>query len=638
MLIAGLAPAELLRIELVERADVAEGREFGTAGPYERIRARAYFAVDPSHGANKDIADLDKAQRNEAGRVEFSSDLYVLKPRDPARGNHVALFEVPNRGGRGLMGVFNRARGSGGEFGDGLLLEQGYTLVWVGWQHDVSNRPDALRLHAPVARGVEGWVRSEFTASARADRFPLADSNHIPYPVADVNRARVSVRDGMLGVRKEIARGAWSLSEDGLSVKLRDAMEPGRIYEIIYPSREPAVAGLGLAAIRDTMAFFKNGTNSVTLLGDQRRHIKHAMAFGSSQSGMALRAFLLGGFNADEKGRKVFDGIWAHIAGGRRSSFHRFAQPSRTAGPHRNATFSRTDTFPFTDVESVDPETGAQGGLLGRYSTETTPKIFYTNSAYEYWGSAAALIHTTPDGARDVAPPGTTRIYMMAGGQHGPAPFPPKASGTRYAPNPNAYTVTMRALMDALRQWVVEGVAPPASVYPRIGDGTLTTAAKLKMPRIPGVAGPKGEYPFVRSDYAAEPPKAGKPFTSLVPQVDADGNDLGGVRTPELTHPLATYTGWNLRDEKIGAAGDLAANVGSYFPFARGKAEREAGGDPRRSIEERYENEERYLAQIRSAAMDLVKRRFLLERDVEQVVKAAGERWRWHQALIQTRR
>jgi hypothetical protein len=633
---AALAPAELLRVELVERADVADGRAFGAAGPYERIRARAHFAVDPAHAANRDIADIALAAPNEAGRVEFSSDLSVLKPRDPAKGNHIVLFEAPNRGGRGLMGVFNRARASGGEFGDGLLLEQGYTLVWVGWQHDVPDRAGALRLHAPVAKGVEGWVRSEFSASSRADGFPLADSNHIAYPVADAAKARVTVRDGMSGLRSELPPQKWSI--EGGMVKVAGGLEPGRIYEIIYPSRDPALAGLGMAAIRDTISFLRYGRNNVTLLGDQRRHIKHTLAYGSSQSGMALRALLLGGFNADEAGRRVFDGIWAHIAGGRRSSFHRFAQPSRTAGPHRNSTFSRTDTFPFTDAQTRDAETQARGGLLERYSSETVPKIFYTNSAYEYWGSGASLIHTTPDGREDVAPPATARIYLMAGGQHGPAGFPPQADGTRYAPNPNAYTVTLRALLEAMRRWVVEGVEPPASVYPRLADGTLTAFEGWKFPRIPGVDAPKGLHAFVRADYATEPPRAGKPFVTLVPQVDADGNDLGGIRTPELTHPLATYTGWNLRDAKIGAAGDLAANLGSYLPFARTKAEREATGDPRRSIEERYESGEKYAGLIRAAAMEMVKQRLLLERDVELVVKAAEARWRWHQPQVQSRR
>jgi hypothetical protein len=226
----------------------------------------------------------------------------------------------------------------------------------------------------------------------------------------------------------------------------------------------------------------------------------------------------------------------------------------------------------------------------------------------------------------------------MAGGQHGPAAFPPKANSTRYAPNPNAYTITQRALLEAMRQWVVGGAEPPASVYPRLSDGTLTAAAGLKFPSIPGVDLPKGLHPFVRADYGAEPPRAGKPFVSLAPQVDADGNDLGGIRTPELTHPLATYTGWNLRDAKIGAAGDLAANLGSYLPFARTKAEREASGDPRRAIEERYESGEKYVALIRAAAMEMVKQRLLLERDVEFVVKAAEARWRWRQTQVQSRR
>lgn len=613
------AQPALLRVELIERVDVADGRAFGSAGAYERIKAKAHFAVDPAHAANREITDIELAPRNAAGLVEFAADLHVLKPRDPALGNRIALFEVPNRGGRGM----------GNTFGETRLLEQGYTLVWLGWQHDVPRKPDLLRLHAPVAKDVEGWVRSEFTASSKAPMFPMGDAGHVPYAIADAARAKVTVRDGMLGQRRELARDQWSI--EGEAVRVAGGLEPGRIYEIVYPSREAVVTGLGLAGIRDLMSFLRYGENSVTLLGDQRRFLKHTIGFGTSQSAMVLRAMLLGGFNADEKGRRVFDGIFANVAGGRRSSFHRFAQPSRTAGPHRNSTFAGTDTFPFTDAETTDG--GVRGGLLTRYTAETTPKIVYTNSSYEYWGSAASLTHTAADGVRDVALPPTTRVYLMAGGQHGPGPFPPRMGAGRNPSNPNQYGYVLRGLLEAMRQWVVDGVAPPESRYPTIAGGTLVAASAVKFPAVPGVTRPQGVHPFVRG--TAEKP--GRPFVSLTPQVDADGNDLGGVRTPELAHPLATYTGWNLRTEAMGASNDLAANLGSYLPFARTKAEREAQRDPRRSIAERYQDEQHYLRLIRASAMELVEQRFLLERDVDAVVKAAEARWRWHQAQQQSR-
>lgn len=640
LLISALAQAELLRIELIERTDVLEGRAFGTAGAYEKIRARAHFAVDPGAKPNSGIVDIDKAPRNAEGRVEFSADLYVLKPRDPAAGNKIVLFEVPNRGGKGMIGIYNRARAAAdpkteADFGDRTLLDQGYTLVWLGWQHDVPKGPHQLRLHAPVAKGVEGWVRSEYVAGPPSDQFPLGDARHLPYPVSDPSRAKVTVRDGILGKRVEIPRDQWSLTDDGF-VKLAQSMEPGRYYEIVYPSTDPVVTGLGLAGIRDLISFLRYGENNVTLLGDQFRHIKHTLAVGTSQSAMVLREILHGGFNADEKGRRVFDGIYGHVPGGRRSTFYRFSQPSRTAGPLRNATLSRTDEFPFTDGESTDAVSGRKDGLLARYTAETTPKIIYSNSTYEYWGSAGSLLHTTPDGKRDLPPPATTRIYLMSGGQHGPAPFPPSAGGNRNLANPNDYRWVNRALLEAMRAWVVEGKEPPAPRYPRIADGTLVPVAKVKQPRMPGLALPDHAHAFLRAEYGSEPPVPGKPFVSLVPQVDADGNDIAGVRTPELQNPLGTYTGWNLRDPKLGPAGELSPNTGSYIPFAATKAEREASKDPRRSIEERYKNLDDYLAKITATAKQLAADRLILERDIPAIVKAAEARWRWHHKQLQS--
>lgn len=486
-----LAPAlygGLVRIELSERSDVLEGKSFGSAGPYERMIGKAYFAVDPKLAANKIIVDIDKAPRNDAGQVEFSADIYVLKPRDPQQGNGAALYEVSNRGGKGMLGMFNRASGSlnpktAAELGDNFLLERGYTLVWLGWQFDVPRTNGLMRLYTPVVTNVTGPVRSEIIVDKREFSRSLADRNHVPYPLADPSdpAMTLTVRDRNDGARRTVPRATWKIVE-GTHLALDGGFEPGKIYELVYTAKDPAMVGLGPTAIRDLISFLKHGNgNKVTALADQRAFIRRAYAFGSSQSGRFLRTFLYSGFNGDEAGRKVFDGVMAHIAGAGRGAFNiRFGQPSRDGHPFLNL-FYPVDLFPFTDVESTDAESGMTDGLLAKVEqAKVTPKVFYTNSAYEYWGRAASLIHTTPDGKADVATAPNTRIYFFAGGQHGPAGFPPVRGATMNLPNPNPYTWSMRALLVAMDQWVAKNVEPPPSQYPRIADGKLVPISELQ--------------------------------------------------------------------------------------------------------------------------------------------------------------
>jgi hypothetical protein len=363
------------------------------------------------------------------------------------------------------------------------------------------------------------------------------------------------------------------------------------------------------------------------LLGDQRRFIKRAIGFGTSQSGRFLRTFVYQGFNADEKGRKVFDGLWPHVAGAGRGSFNfRFAQPSRDAQPFGNF-FYPTDLFPFTDTEQTDPETGDRGGLLTTaMQQKAVPKIFYTNGSYEYWGRAASLIHTQP-------PAPDTRIYFFTGAQHGPGRFPPSTTQAKYPANPNDYRYLMRALLAAMNQWVTEGREPPASSYP--GEEQLTVPANLKFPAIPGVRLPDRAHTAYRVDYGPqfrtagivtkEPPVLGNPFTAQVPTLDADGNETSGIRLPELVCPLGTYTGWNYRLESTGAPTELIAFIGSFFAFAPTADQR--GQDPRLSIAERYSGKAEYLSRIGAAARSLADRRLLLDRDVAALEQRASRMW-----------
>ena len=417
------AQAAFVRIEITDRRDVLHGQPFGATGAYELIRGTAHFAIDPALPANARIVDIGTAPRDKDGRVAFSADLVLIRPKGITAGNGTLILETPNRGSMAMMAMYNRAKSSASpvtaeHFGDGLLLREGYTLAWIGWQHDVPERPGLLRAHVPSAHGATGLVRGEITPSSAIERLSLGDSGHIPFRPSPEESLTLTVRDGIYGERLPVKTKEWRL--EGTEIVLAKPATPGRTYEFIYRAKDPAIAGLGLVAIRDFVAQMKHGDDGIL-----NRRVRWAIGVGSSQSAMALRALVYEGFNADEKGRQVFDGLQPHIAGGRRSTFERFAQPSRTAGPFRNASLSRTDQFPYSDALETEPVTRRKDSILQRASG-VVPKIIYTNSSYEYWGSAASLIHTSLDGKRDLALPATTRVYLLAGGQHGPASFPPQ--------------------------------------------------------------------------------------------------------------------------------------------------------------------------------------------------------------------
>jgi hypothetical protein len=366
--------------------------------------------------------------------------------------------------------------------------------------------------------------------------------------------------------------------------------------------------------------------------------ITRALAFGISQSGRFLRTYLYYGFNRDEGNRKVFDGVIAHVAGAGRGSFnHRFAQPSRDGHPYLNF-FYPTDIFPFTDIAQKDPDTGVNDGLLTHAGApDLLPKIFYTNSDYEYWGRAASLIHTTVDGTTDAPLMDNVRIYLLAAGQHGPAAFPPTQTIGQQRNNPLDYRWAMKALLVAMDRWTANGTLPPASRYPKIADGTLVAPDKLRFPKLASVTTTTAVHRAYRSDYGPrfategvvteEPPKIGKAFPILVPQVDADGNGVAGIRMPELSAPLATYTGWNLFNERSGPTDVLSSMQGSYVPLARSAAERARTGDPRPAVDERYRDKDHYIGLVTKAALDLIDQGYLLADDLAVVVKNAARHW-----------
>ena len=648
------AAAEVVRIEVQSRSDLVNGKPFGTAGPYEKLIGRIYFEVDPSNDANKIITDIDKAPRNARGRVEFSTDFYLIKPKQIERGNGTVLYEVSNRGGKGMLGFYNHATGSlnpstEAEMGDGFLMSQGFTLLWVGWQFDPPAREGLMRVFAPIATNngapIVGIVRSEVIVAKPAFDASLADRDHAAYPAVDSDDPAntLSVRDTIEGPRRFIPKSDWKFARlvdgkavaDPTRVYLAGGFQPGKIYEVVYKSQNPPVAGVGPAAVRDVVSHLKYA--SADALSIPARSIQRAIAFGVSQSGRFLRTYLYYGFNEDEQHRKVFDGVMAHVAGGGRGSFNlRFSQPSRDGHPFLNK-FYPTDIFPFTDTAQTDPETGEKDGLLSRVKPEHTPRIFYTNSSYEYWGRAASLIHTSIDGRRDTPLVDNTRIYMFAGGQHGPAAFPARRSIGQQMNNPNDYRWSMRALLLSMNRWIKDGAAPPPSRYPRIEDKTLVQIESLSFPSLAGVTKPTEAHRAYRVFYgldfaskgiiSVDPPETNSAFPILVPQVDKDGNELAGVKMPEISVPLATYTGWNLFNNEAGPSNLLSSMQGSYIPLPRTRADRERTKDPRSSIEERYQNREQYLGRVTAAAKDLVKQGYLLEEDITQIVKRADEHW-----------
>src|SRR5439155_12848540 len=387
----------------------------------EKLIGRVDFGLDPSLPRNGDIVDLRLAPRNARGEVESSADFYMLKPVDPRRGNGRLFYEVGNRGGKAMLATFQKAAASAdpttdAEFGDGALMRQGFTLLWMGWQWDVPDRPGVMRMEMPIVTdgggGITGLVRGNFILNEREATASVADRNHKAYPVLDRNSAEnvMTVRDEPTAKGEMVPRSRWRFVDDG-AVALDGGFEPGRIYDVVYRAADPRVVGLGLSGTRDLVSFVKNDASEQ----NPARGVTLAIGWGVSQSGRFLRHFLYQGFNEDEQGRRVFDGVFDQGGGaGRGSVNHRFGQASRDALQYFNILFP-VDLFPFTDGPETDPETGAVDSLLARAErTGTAPKVFHLLTNSEYFNRAGSLVHTDPTGTKDAELPANTRVYMMA--------------------------------------------------------------------------------------------------------------------------------------------------------------------------------------------------------------------------------
>ena len=648
------AKARVTRIEIDTRTDVLHGKPFGEAGSYERLTGQIFYSVRVDNPYNAAIVDLPNAVNLKNGEVEFSADFVAFQPKDARKGNGSLLLEVPNRGRPYFIALVDGGDPDlGRDVGDGWLLRNGFTVVSVGWQWDAAGQDD-LKLYAPIAgekgRRITGVLRGDLMPSHVMDDIPLGHLvldrlGGLEYPVAAPKDPRnvLTVRDSRDGRRSIIPASQWQFAEtvngqltpSDRHIHLNGAFQPGRIYEYTYVVADPVVAGLGFAAIRDFAAYAKSGSANSDL------HAARVYGEGISQNGRFLRDFLYQGFNADETGKMALDGVLAHVAGAGRGSFnYRFAQPSRDAQP-TSSVFFPTDIFPFTDLAQSDPLTGERDGLLQRaLAGKVVPKIFFSNTSYEYWGRSAALISVDAEGRQDVPIADNVRIYHFTGLQHFSGPSPPrKGAGDllgQQAESPLPVKYFWRAMLANMDAWVRKDVQPPRSAYPRIDNGTLVPLRDYAFPPITDVKWPREASEARRLDFgpqwhhgilSLEPPKVGPAFPVLVPQVDADGNETDGIRLPELVVPLGTYTGWNLRDPSIGAPEQRVSFEGSYIAFARTTEERRKAGDPRKSIEERYGSREEYLGRFGQALDGLVEQRWILPEDRGALMLRGRQEW-----------
>lgn len=634
------AHARITRIEITRVEQTFEGTSFGSVGKYEKLVGRAYGEVDPKDRRNAVIVDIQLAPRNAKGLVEYSTDIYILRPIDPAKGNHRVLFDINNRGAARALGMFNDVTAAtndptkASDAGSGFLMRQGYTILWSGWDATVEPGEGGFTIAVPIARSPDG---SKIVGPA-LEEFVIDNrtmAGRLTYPAATLDKAKASltVRVRYEDAPTPVPAASWEYV-DARAIRLLPAGTPfkqGTLYEFTYPATDPIVAGLGFAAIRDVTAFLRRAAkddrgNANPLAGD----VQFAYSFCLSQPCRTMHDFLALGFNEDEGGQRVLDGILNWVGGGSGIFMnYRFAQPGRTHRQHIGRWYPEYQ-FPFANSVISDPVTGKTDGWLRRcLQSHTCPNIFEVNSENEYWAKAMSVSQLDGSG-KDLADPPNVRSYLMSSLPHGPGNGPGICVQPRNPLGPNP---VMRALLVNLDEWVSSGTTPPTSRMPRRADGTLVAALPqegMGFPKIPGVTyngrQHTGDYfdfgpAFDHGILSVLPPVVrGTPYPSLVPKTDADGNDIAGIRLPEISVPLATYTGWALR---AGEGQEGCDAAGQKIDFAKTKAERLASGDPRLSIEERYPTREQYVSAVTRAAKALHQERLLLDEDVQRYVERA---------------
>jgi len=642
-----------------------EGQAFGDVGRYKKIVGRMFGAVDPKTAEHAHIVNLDKASQNAIGLVEYSTDFYILKPFDSTKGNRTLFSAILNRGSKidfillhdVPFGKRTNDATTAADAGNGFLMRQGYTIVWTGWQAKgetgaqccVRNEPGFMSADLPTpldnGQALIGTVRDLFVGREQTNA-PRHKTATLSYAVSsrDPANVRMTVRNRTeeTGVpipfceQTETKKSCWNF-EDDQTIRLRGGFQSGRLYEIKYQGKNPSVLGLGFAATRDVVSFLRYetqddaGNPNPLRLSEKETGIDKVLAFGISQASRYLQEHVWGGFNQDDAKRIVFDGLIADIGGaGKTFTNFAFGQPGRTRGSHQDSGFPE-NWFPFSYAPQYDLLTGKQDGILrngsGKPGDGFDPLIMVTNTASEYWRKSASLLHTDTRG-NDVWIPANVRLYFFASTQHFPlfgAPFTtslgermPKGS-CQQEHNPAFRGPIMRALLAALHAWVQHGTSPPPSAIPTHQAGTLVAAnASIKsFPNIPGVRHVGSATPTIgaRQSHQSE-----AHYTPLVPKTDSDGNDLGGIRLPDIAVPLGTHTGWAVRSDVPGA---MCGNLGQFIPFAQTRQERESVADPRPSLAERYPSAEAYIEKVTQAVQSLQAQRLLLADDAAAYIADA---------------
>jgi hypothetical protein len=628
--LVGPSAAKVVKFEILQIESPAfEGRVFGSVGTYDRIIARVTVAVSPMDPHNAVIVDIDRAPRTAQGLVEAATDVEILRPTLARNGNRALLYDVVNRGAKRVQAMFNDSSAGNdlakaSDAGSGFLMNRGYTVVWSGWQGDLAAGGGRLILTVPEVAQVSGLAREEFIF----DHMQNPAVATLSYSAADLDpaHAKLFVRQREGDVRS--APEGLSFKFEGtnkVSISRPAGFDGGAIYELVYEAKEPRVMGLGFAATRDLISFLRHdaadaGGAPNVLAG----RIDRAIAFGQSQSGRYLHDFLYLGFNSDEAGRVVFEGLMPHLAGGKKTFTNfRFSQPGRSAYQHADTLYPGAD-FPFSYPVTTDALTGKTDGMLARcLAAGTCAKIIKTDTELEFYQGRASLVATDTKG-NPLTMPENVRLFLLSNLQHA-APVNAKSTLTTtcsYPSNPLYAGPPLRALLVALDTWIANGTLPPASRYPSRADGTLAepNAAAVGFPDIPGVTYPARINQAAVVDDRVMPPGRGAAYPAFVPKTDADGRDLAGLRLPNLEAPIGTHTGWNLRKAGFGE-GELCDNTGSMLPFAKTQEERQKTGDPRLSLAERYPNSADRIAAMERAAAKLVADRLLLEEDVKNFLQ-----------------
>jgi len=657
--------AGVVRVEVSERTRFAEGHRFERTGAYEKLKGRIYIEVDPDDPANARIHDLKLAPRNAEGRVECWTDFFLLKPVDPKRGNGRILYDVSNRGNKLALETFNGARSNDpttlADAGNGFLMRHGFSILWTGWNGDVqADGTDRLLAGLPVAyengQPVTGRAHAEICTKevvySRAFFWsPWGVSEAYPSVSLDNSTATLTMRARRSDAGVEVPRDAWAfgrwengqLIPDPTHLYVKDGFRPGWLYDLVYTAKGPRVTGLGLAALRDSISFFRYAERDTAgFVNPLAESIEHAYVFGISQSGRLVHHFIYAGFNADEAGRIIFDGALSHVPGSGKGMFNYRFRMTTCYGTYHEGNLSGSEFFPLSPAPQTDPVSGRSGDTLAQARAQgCLPKIIFSQTSTEYWSRAASLLHTDVEGRRDIALPDNVRVYLISSAQH--LGGGPHTRGDCQQPRNvlDDRTPILRAMLVTLNRWVSGQAEPPASRYPRLADGTLVDLDTWResFPKVPGVGLPDDYYQPCRLDFGPRfqtegiadliPPKTGEFFRTLIPAVDADGNDRAGIRLPDVAVPLGTYTGWNLRTAASGPEGILTRLDGMYLPFATTQQERLAQNDPRPSVRERYPTREVYLSRMTEAALELHREGFLLAEDVVTILTTASQRDLW---------